>query len=328
MNATGGNLKDIRTVHVQTWLDQIGKEQLKSKRGGEKKALSRNSLKRIKSVISGAFKEAKRLGFFDGINPVKDTAVNPRAAEAADTYAYDLEEILGFLAVLPEPANTAFAVAAFAGLRRGEIEALNWPDYHDGQLHVSQSVWNGRMTEAKSKASCAPVPVIKHLAERLEIHRLRCGNPTDGPIFRNTDGGHLNMNNLRNRVILPALNRCVHCGRNEGVDHVKQDHDHKYERDPSRPEWHGFHAARRGLASNLYRLGVPDKTIQAILRHENVSTTLACYVKTASPDVMDGMQKLEEKVDREIAEKLEASRSRDISRTAKPTSDAQPEFVN
>ena len=24
------------------------------------------------------------------------------------------------------------------------------------------------------------------------------------------------------------------------------------------PEWHGWHAARRGLGSNLYRLGVPD----------------------------------------------------------------------
>src|SRR5262249_44887378 len=31
--------------------------------------------------------------------------------------------------------------------------------------------------------------------------------------------------------------------------------------------WRGWHAARRGLGTNLYRLGVPEKTIQAILRH-------------------------------------------------------------
>ena len=36
------------------------------------------------------------------------------------------------------------------------------------------------------------------------------------------------------------------------------------------PEWHGWHAARRGLGTNLYRLGVPEKTIQA-LRYANVS---------------------------------------------------------
>ena len=49
--------------------------------------------------------------------------------------------------------------------------------------------------------------------------------------------------------------------------------DHEFERDKMFPEWHGWHAARRGLGTNLYRLGLPEKTIQAILRHANVSTT-------------------------------------------------------
>lgn len=30
-----------------------------------------------------------------------------------------------------------------------------------------------------------------------------------------------------------------------------------------------WQAARRGLGTNLYRLGVPEKTIHAILRHAN-----------------------------------------------------------
>lgn len=34
-----------------------------------------------------------------------------------------------------------------------------------------------------------------------------------------------------------------------------------------------------GLGTNLYRLGVPEKDIQAILRHANVDTTLTYYVK-------------------------------------------------
>ena len=42
-------------------------------------------------------------------------------------------------------------------------------------------------------------------------------------------------------------------------------------------KWWGWHAFRRGLATNLHRLGVPDKTIQAILRHANISTTLNNY---------------------------------------------------
>ena len=52
-------------------------------------------------------------------------------------------------------------------------------------------------------------------------------------------------------------------------------------------------AARRGLGSNLYRLGVPDIVIQRILRHANVSTTATYYIKTAAVDVRSAMAKLE-----------------------------------
>jgi hypothetical protein len=60
-----------------------------------------------------------------GENPAKDTAVNPSAAEPEETHAYSLEEINAILAHIPEPVATAFAVAAFSGLRRGEIEGLH-----------------------------------------------------------------------------------------------------------------------------------------------------------------------------------------------------------
>jgi hypothetical protein len=54
-------------------------------------------------------------------------------------------------------------------------------------------------------------------------------------------------------------------------------------------EWHGF---RRGLASNLNRLGVDDSVIQAILRHSNVAVTQRCYIKTTSQDAVLAMQRL------------------------------------
>ena len=69
--------------------------------------------------------------------------------------------------------------------------------------------------------------------------------------------------------------------------------DHKFERDKILPEWHGWQAARRGLGTNLYRLGVPEKTIQAILRPANVSTTNTYYIKSAADDIRAAMAKLE-----------------------------------
>ena len=101
------------------------------------------------------------------------------------------------------------------------------------------------------------------------------------------------MNNLLRRVILPALNRCA-VFRAAEMDHAGSDHE--YKRNPRPPEWHGWHACRRGLGSNLYRLGVPDMVIQRILRLANVSTTTGYYIKTIDKDVREAMAKLESNI--------------------------------
>jgi len=271
-------LRETRTYHVQGWLDKIGAG-----------TLSRNTLQHIKSVISGMFSHAKQQDYFQGENPARDTRVNPKAAEPLDTYAYTLEEIFAILARLPEPAATAFAVAGFMGLRHGEIQGLLWENYRDSELYVSRSIWNGREVAPKTRKSQASVPVIPRLAKHLELHRRRCGNPSAGPIFANANGKPLALTSVVNRVILPALYRCEVCGKAEYQHHA----EHLFKRNARIPEWHGWHAARRGLGSNLYRLGVPDKVIQRILRHANVSTTANYYIKTADGDVRNAMAKLE-----------------------------------
>jgi integrase len=275
-------LKDTRTYHVQGWLNQVGAGKL-----------SRNSLKHIKSVVSGIFTLAKQQDYFQGENPVRDSAVNPKAPEALETHAYTLAEIQTILSLLPEPAATAFAAAGFMGLRHGEIQGLLWENYCDGEMFVSRSIWNGRVSEPKTRKGRAPIPVIRQLADRLEIHRLRSGNPPAGPIFANSLGKPLSLGSLVNRVILPALNRCEACGKAES-NHKKA--GHPYKRDSRLPKWHGWHAARRGLGSNLYRLAVPEIVIQRILRHANVSTTATYYIKSAADDVRIAMEKLENRI--------------------------------
>jgi integrase len=275
-------LKDARTYHVQGWLNQIATARL-----------SRNTLKHIKSVISGMFTLAKQQDYFQGENPARDTAIDPRAIEPQETYAYSLEELQTIISLLLEPAATAFAVAAFMGLRQGEIQGLLWENYRDGEIYVSRSIWNGRVNEPKTRKGRAPVPVIRQLAERLEMHRLRCGNPQSGPIFANAVGKPLSLTSVVNRAILPALNRCEHCAKGEPA-HVRA--DHSYKRDECIPVWRGWHAARRGLGSNLYRLGVPEIVIQRILRHANVSTTASYYIKSAADDVRNAMAKLENQI--------------------------------
>jgi integrase len=202
-----------------------------------------------------------------------------------------LEELQTIISLLPEPASTAFAVAAFMGLRQGEIQGLLWENYRDGEIYVSRSIWNGRVTDPKTRKGRPPIPAIRQLAERLEMHRLRCGNPQSGPIFANAVGKLLALTSVVNRVILPAPNRCERWAKGEAAHSAL---DHPYKRNERILDWYGWHAARRGLGSNFYRLGVPDMVIQRIRRHAIVSTTATYCIKTAADDdVRDAMSKLE-----------------------------------
>ena len=60
------------------------------------------------------------------------------------------------------------------------------------------------------------------------MHRLRCGNPQVGPIFANSLGKPLNMNNVLGRMILPNLDRCESCRK---VSAGHRDADHPFKRD-------------------------------------------------------------------------------------------------
>jgi integrase len=277
---TGTWLKDVQTYHVQGWLDDIA-------HSGE---FGQRTLLHIKSMYSGIFSLAIRLGYMGNVvNPARETRATG-GAEPQETYAYSLDEILAILAALPEPAGTVFALAAFTGLRRGEIAGLLWEDYRSGEIRVSRSIWEGIATDPKTRRSRGAVPIIRPLEQRLEMYRLRSGSPESGPMFRNSAGTPLNLNNLLGRVILPTLNRCEICHKAEATH---ENNGHEYKRDTSLPEWHGWHACRRGLGSNLYALGIPEKVIQEILRHANVSTTVTYYVKPTSNAARDAMAKLE-----------------------------------
>ena len=271
--------RDVRTRHVQAILEALAKTN----------RFNINSLKHIKSFLSGIFRLAAQQGYYEGANPVRETSL-PQVRQADETHAYSLEEVLTMIDAVPEPASTLIAAAAFTGARRGELRGMFWENYGEGELLIARSIWNGITTDPKSRKSKAPIPIIPKLAAKLEAHRASLGKPKVGPIFPNGAGNAIDPDSLLRRAILPALEVCEVCSKPES-EHGRAIHE--YERNKILPAWRGWHAFRRGLATNLYRLGVDDLVIQRILRHSNVAVTQACYIKTVSEDAKAAMQKLE-----------------------------------
>jgi integrase len=154
----------------------------------------------------------------------------PEGMPGKETYAYSLEEIQTMIHLLPEPARTAVSVAAFTGLDHSELRGLRWGDIIGEEIRVSRSVWHHEVGETKTKARTAPVPVIPFVTRMLAEHAKR--NPGNGFVFAGPSGRPRDLATMGTKVIRPVL-------EGSGV------------------EWHGWHAFRRGLATNLHRIGVP-----------------------------------------------------------------------
>jgi site-specific recombinase XerD len=61
-------------------------------------------------------------------------------------------------------------------------------------------------------------------------------------------------------------------------------------------EWRGYHAFRRGLATNLRALGVDDLTIMEILRHSDVSVTRGSCIKRVNEKSIEAMGRFEAEI--------------------------------
>jgi hypothetical protein len=130
-----------------------------------------------------------------------------------------------------------------------------WENYREGELLIARSIWNGITTDPKSRKSKTPIPIIPKLATKLEAHRARLRKTENRADLSQRGGNAIDPDSLLRRVILPALEVCEICSKPESE---RGRATHQYERNKVLPAWCGWHAFRRGLATNLNRLGVDD----------------------------------------------------------------------
>jgi integrase len=250
----------------------------------KKKNLSRKSLRHCKGLLQSIFAHAIQTDVLQGDNPVR-SAKWPKAAQpAGETHAYTVQEMTGMLNALKGAAHGAVALMYFGALRPGEARAARWTDYDalKGILHIQRSIWRKHETGPKTERSIAPVPVCGMLRAILsELPR------SSEYILATPTGRPVDLHNLAARVIVPALERCL-CGS------LKSQHDkadHESERDPESPRWRGFYALRRGVCTTATEVE-SDLAAMSLLRHANLSTTRAHYIKPVDALAVSAVDKI------------------------------------
>jgi integrase len=258
-------VRDVRPVHIENVLVTIVRDN---------PALSKRTVQRAKALLSGIFTRAVALGLIDR-NPVTEVGLPRITTREREMYAYTPDEIEQIVRVLPDPARTLCAIAAYAGLTASELRGLKWSDYDSANrlLYVRRGVWKDTVGETKTVARRKPVPVIAPLRIQLDAHaRSAPLRGRDQWMFSSSVGTPVDLGNLVNRVIRPTLAKAS-------------------------LTWRGYHAFRRGLATILYSLNVPELLVQRILRHKPGSpVTRTHYIQAPTRDVLDAMETFERSI--------------------------------
>lgn len=252
-------LRDLEARHIQ----QFYTEKLKT--------VSANSVIHYHAVIYQSLKYAMKTDMVPQNVAMK--VDRPRKEQYQPTFldADEMQEL--FKVVKGTRLELPVLVAAFYGLRRGEVLGLKWDaiDFQRGTLTIKRTVTEVRLdgkTEiieqesAKTKSSLRTLPLVgsfkdyfMEVKQAQEVNKSVCGNcynyDYDGYVFVDELGERMKPDYLTN--YFPTYIQ------RHGIRKMR------------------FHDLRHSCASLLLANGVPLKQIQEWLGHSDYSTTANIY---------------------------------------------------
>jgi integrase len=226
---------------------------------------------------------------WSGQNPISETRVRKVEKRSHPTLTPD--QVRAVLAEVGDPGwRSVMAVAAYLGLRRGEIYALKKSDYDREHNTLRVAASNQRATTKGGRHDTLPVPSI--LRPYLELARRTAGfwlfpDPHGRQRTREADP-HKILRRACARVGLAEAweTYCLTCERagrpNKQRSEAKPPAtrcsvDGRMRRARAVPLAIRFHDLRHSCATNLLKAGVPLQHVQRILRHSSIRVTVDIY---------------------------------------------------
>ena len=254
----------IEPLELEQWLRDTKREE----------NLENPTLDKVRRVMSLVYKHGQRYGLI----PHSEEANPLRFVRCKTTSSYEAmiltpQQAFAILTRLREPERTLTLLTSATGLRISEGLGLQWQDvsFEQSQINVRRTWTCGAEGMPKSAASQAPVPLHPLLAEFL--HNWKQQTPysaaTDWVFASSRCKGK--RPRCANMLVAGYLRPAAIAA---GV--LKEGVGIRF----------GFHNLRHSLASFLVRSNTDPKTVQALLRHADVKTTLQLYAHSMSEDRM------------------------------------------
>ncbi len=177
-------------------------------------------------------------------------------------------------------ARAAIALMYFGGLRPAEARGARWEDLEpvynpdtqqfEWRFTPRHDVWRRHITGTKTPDSVKPIPVIEPLLSILRELREAEGSPQSGWMLKGLAGRPLNLDYLAREHIVPAL-------KAKGI------------------AWPTYYAMRRGAGTEVTARTKDPLAAKGLLRHSNVATTQAHYIKDVPENTRLAMQLIEQR---------------------------------
>lgn len=273
-------LKDLRAIDLQNYYNIL------SKKENITPNIIHNTNKILKAILSQAVKE----GFI--LRNYCDLVNLPKLTKQTKINYLTREEQEKFLAACEEHRfKTLFYFSLYTGMRMGEILGLTWEnvDLKNNIIHVKQSLMYADVIEEdgsksikillqspKTSTSIRDIPIPLKLSQLLKEHRKTynknkiafTGSITtkENFVFVTSNFTPIHHANLRKEFII-VLNKAK-------IPKIK------------------FHGLRHTYATRLFEENVPIKTVQALLGHSNINTTMNIYTHVTNNMKNNAIEKL------------------------------------
>ena len=220
--------------------------------GWQEAGLSPSSIRNTINAVRAIYRSADLL--VDGAIPASPTlglrlpAVRGRRERIASP-----DEATRLLQALPAKDRALWATALYAGLRLGELRALDWEhvDLAAGTITVERSYDpKAGYVEPKSRAGRRRVPVPSVLREALIHHKLLTSRAT-GLVFGRSAEAPFGPSSVNLRA--------ARAWSEAGLESI------------------GLHECRHTCASYFIAAGINAKTLSTFLGHASITTTLDRY---------------------------------------------------
>jgi len=186
------------------------------------------------------------------------------------------EEARSLIAAVPIGDGALWATALYAGLRRGELQALRWSDVDlDQSLILVVRSWDPKAgpIEPKSRAGRRRIPLVKPLRAELAAHRLRQGGGGEGLVLGRGEKAFASG---------AAARRAREAWAAEGLEPI------------------GLHECRHTYASFMIAAGVNAKALSTYMGHSSITITLDRYGHLMPGSEAEAAGLLEAYLEREV----------------------------